>query len=141
MIERFLLQGAEIGLQQAGNRNKAPRAGLRTVEQLVDDLEPFFLLEQAMVGYALVKQQFGRGQDVGRFQTAELLQGLFEPLPLHEPAAVVEPHVGGHERGCLGIGQEGGVWQVQAGAGMRTGIHKLRHPGINQGKSPGQRVQ
>ena len=47
LVERFLFQGTQIGLHQVGDGDVAPRAGsLGAVEQLIDDLEPFFLVEQ-----------------------------------------------------------------------------------------------
>ena len=51
-----------------------------------------------MVDHALVEQQRGRGDHVGRLQAGKLLLGLVEQRFVHQPAGVEQPQVGGQQR-------------------------------------------
>ena len=94
-----------------------------------------------MVGDALVEQQLGRSGHFGRLERADLLQGLLKPLALHEPAAEIEPHVGGQDRRSLGIGHPGEAGQHGASPRPRAEVDELGHARIDGGEGLAQAVQ
>jgi|GEM_PF-5877112 len=111
------------------------------LEQAANGLQPFVLIQQAVVDHALVEQQAGRIDHVGRVERGKLLAGLVVQLVLSQPAAVKQAEVESHQGRTFFIRQPGEARQGAAPAGLGAQPHQLACFGVAQGHGGRQPVE
>ena len=76
------------------------------LQQLADRLEARLLFQQPVVSDALIKQQRGRIDHVGRLQARKLIERFVVQFFLAQPAAIPQPQIVAHQRRRFVVGQQ-----------------------------------